>query len=751
MHQTRDAEDTGSLPWLTVLQRVAAVLTTEQAVDPLLTAVLHAAAALVRADAGMIALVAADRQSIRGRVGWQVPLGLLAATVRPLFAAPDPAEDLYALVVRTGEQLVAGDDHPALHTATTRRFGLTHRQRVLTPICHVERVIGVLGLTWRHDRVPSADDLTVLRLIAAQVGGAIAQAERVVQEQALRGQLDSALHASGTVVFGYGQEGRMDSVVGDAQRLLGQPVAALLGRPVLDLVHPSVRAAVAARLAALLAGEMATAAHDTALQHADGHAVPVHLVVGPRLAGGRVVGGAGAVTDRTTIRALEHERERARQQLRRAASRDPLTALPNRSCCAHWLAVALQQPPLGPRYAVLVLNLDHFKQVNDSLGHRAGNALLLVVAHRLAGAVRRTDRLAHFGGDTFALLLAPPADVPEAQRVAGRLHAALAAPFPLGQGEQPLRTSVGIGIALDHPEHHEPEDVLRAAEVALDRAKLLGPGQQVVFAAAMHSDAVARLQLDQGLRRALAAQEFRLVYQPIVALATGAIVAVEALLRWPQPGRDELGPAQFLPVAEAAGLMPALGRWVLEEASRQLAAWRQVLPQTSDLAMSVNLSACQLEAPAFLAHLDGVLERTAVPPERLWLELTEQTMLTPGVAVEQTLAGLWARGIPVLLDDFGTGYSSLSLLTRLPVTMLKIEQGFIQHMTDALPDRLLVEAVLLLTARLGMLVVAEGVETPVQRALLCELGCTYEQGYLFSKPLSPGAMGRLLANQRASR
>ena len=455
------------------------------------------------------------------------------------------------------------------------------------------------------------------------------------------------------------------------------------------------------------------------------HVEPSH---GP---GGEVTGTIGVAFDVT-------ERRLAEEQARHAALHDDLTQLPNRALFMDRLDHALhrarrRQDP----FALLLLDLDRFKNVNDSLGHPMGDQLLAAAARRLLECVRPGDSVSRLGGDEFTILLEEIAGPADPVRVAERVQGDLAAPFDLGGHE--VVTAASIGIALGVPAYERAEEVLRDADIAMYRAKALGRGRYQVFDASMHAHAVTVLRTEMELRRALEKGEFRLYYQPIVSIAGGGIAGFEGLLRWDHPRRGLILPAEFLPLAEETGLMIPLGRWVLDEGCRQMAAW-----SSRDVHVSLNICGQQLLQSDLVSQVGQTAYATGAPLERLDLEVTEDVLMKDGEAAGRVLTDLKALALRVSIDDFGTGQSSLSLLHRLPIDTLKIDRSFVTDMSLRREALEIVRTVVALGHNLGMGVVAEGVETAEQLHDLREMGCDYAQGFLFSQAVEPSEAEGLL-------
>jgi len=440
------------------------------------------------------------------------------------------------------------------------------------------------------------------------------------------------------------------------------------------------------------------------------------------------------------------ERKKAEEQLQHQAFYDPLTDLPNRALFLDRLQHLFHRArrSLGnPRFAVLYLDLDRFKAINDSLGHPVGDEVLSATARRLERCLRPGDTLARLGGDEFTVLLDDVRSEADATGVAERIHQEVAAPLAVRGLE--VFTSVSVGIALSSAGYDCPEDMLRDADTAMYRAKLGGRACHQVFTSDMHGRAVSSLQLETDLRRALARQEIVPYYQPVVDLDTGAVVGFEALARWRHPRRGLLLPELFIPVAEETGLVVEMGGWMLAEACRQARKWQRRDPRWSKLGISVNVSGRQIAQGGIAAEVERVLGATGLDPACLTLEITESALvqdLSAGAGVLQRLAAI---SVGLHLDDFGTGTSSLAYLHSLPVQGLKIDRSFVNRMDREPPESAIVKAIVSLAHDLGMEVVAEGVETRAQVAALRALRCGQGQGFLFSKPLPADQAERLLA------
>lgn len=442
------------------------------------------------------------------------------------------------------------------------------------------------------------------------------------------------------------------------------------------------------------------------------------------------------------------ERKRAEAQLFHNAFHDVLTGLPNRALFMDRLAHAVVRTKRRDDclFAVLFLDVDRFKVVNDSLGHLVGDELLQRIAQRLEACVRSGDTVARLGGDEFTILLEDIKDISEATQIAERLQEELALPFVLNKHE--VFTAVSIGIALSSNGCEQPEELLRNADIAMYYAKNLGRARYSVFDPAMHTQAVVLLQLETDLRLAVEHQDFRIHYQPIVSLKTGRITGFEALVRWQHPLRGLLSPAEFISVAEETGLIIPIGRQVLHEACRQMRTWlRQFPTQKELLTLNVNLSVKQFMQAELVTQVAQILQETGLDARSLKLEITESVIMENTESATVALLQLKALGVQLCMDDFGTGYSSLSYLHRFPIDILKIDRSFVNNMTLSEQNLQIVQAIVTLAHNLNMAVTAEGVETTKQLAQLKALRCEFGQGYFFSRPVDSLEAGALIADE----
>ncbi len=443
------------------------------------------------------------------------------------------------------------------------------------------------------------------------------------------------------------------------------------------------------------------------------------------------------------------KRHQAEKELERNAFFDQLTGLPNRVLLLERLEHSIQrlQRQHDEQSAVMFMDLDRFKNVNDSLGHTAGDRLLVEVGRRLERCIRPGDTVARLGGDEFTILLEEIEDATDALRVAGRVHAELAKPVVIDGHE--LFASASVGIVVTSPEHREAQELLRDADTAMYQAKTAGAGRTEVFNRSMHTRAVATLKMETDLRLAVENDRIQVQFQPIIHLPDKKVAGFEALAHWNHPQRGNIPPSEFIPVAEESGLIDAVAGQVLTKSCRQLAKWLEEHPDRTDLYVAVNLSAKQLLHPELAERIDGTLARYKLAPQNLRLEIPESVLMQNVDLLSTALKVFSDRGINLHLDDFGTGYSSLGHLHRFPFNSLKVDRSFVAKFSAAEEYAGLVRAIMAVAINFQMEIIAEGVETPVQLEQLRQLGCTIAQGFLFSPPVSGEHAGAWLSGQQA--
>ncbi len=506
-----------------------------------------------------------------------------------------------------------------------------------------------------------------------------------------------------------------------------------MGRRINDLIVPdALREEGLSLTDMVVAGQLVNV--ETVRRRKDGTLVDVSILSTP------VEDDTGRVAVYGIYRDIT-QRKRAEEALEYGSLHDGLTGLPNRTLFMDRVERALRRCERDPEVvpALLLLGLDRFRIVNESLGHAVGDRLLVAVAQRVQACIRPGDTVARLGGDEFAILLDSVSGVPDASRVTERILAALAHPFVL-DGQETF-TTASMGIAIGGAHYRRPDDLLRDADTALHRAKAEGTGNCEVFDSDMRVGTIELLRLQNDLRRAIAGNEFRVVYQPIVALEDRRITGFEALVRWEHPERGLLAPAEFIAVAEETGMIVPIGQWVLREACAQARRWHDA---GFNVTMSVNLSAKQFQRADLACYVADALLGSGLCPEYLHLEITETVLMDDAEARVQLIRDLKRSGVRVHIDDFGTGYSSLSYLQRFHVDALKIDRSFVHEMVTDGGEHEIVETIASLGRNLGIEVIAEGVETPEQAALVAGMKCTHAQGYYYSIPVASEAATNLL-------
>ena len=593
--------------------------------------------------------------------------------------------------------------------------------------------------------------------VPQRVGGAIVGRVWTFRDVTERERIQEALRASEArfrAVFDHSAvgialidtDGHVIATNRALQQFLGYTGDELMNRRLYHLVPDEDADGLAAALSAISGGAIPDLTVEQRYTRRDGEVAWAALTMSRAHEGanGESLGIIAMVQDIGTRKSLE-------ARLTHQASHDPLTNLANRTLFKQRVEMALQRAPNRDRVVVMFLDIDNFKEVNDSLGHGAGDQLLVVAAARLLNATRGSDTVARFGGDEFAILLENVRDDDETRIVADRIARIMRQPIRVG--DETVVAGVSIGIARPHSDSDGADEVLRNADVAMYTAKGAGKGRYQFFEPSMHTAVVDRVELEADLRRAAAApaSEFVLHYQPLVQLDTDAVVGVEALVRWNHHRRGELQPSDFIAVAEETGLIVPLGRWVLREACAQAFAWWHDLPDDDRMSVAVNVSGKQLQDPAFVSDVAEALADSGLPPSRLVLEITETVIMHRTEVMMQRLTELKVLGIHIAIDDFGTGYSSLSYLQQFPIDIIKIDKAFIDAMGRDPAGAALTRTIIGLGWTLGLSTVAEGVEHASQRATLAELGCGMAQGFLFARPVIASGVSELISRPGATR
>jgi diguanylate cyclase (GGDEF)-like protein/PAS domain S-box-containing protein len=544
----------------------------------------------------------------------------------------------------------------------------------------------------------------------------------------------SLVQHSSDVIIVIGADGAIRFVSPAVTRVLRYDAAPLIGRTFIDLIAPDDRDRARTYLREAARSPGVSAPVEWRFRQPDGSGLNAEVIATNLLDEPTI---SGIVLNTRDV----SERKRLEQQLTHQAFHDPLTGLANRALfrdrVSHALTLARRQ---GHTIAVLFLDLDDFKKVNDSLGHAEGDRLLVAAADRFRSCARAADTIARLGGDEFAILVEDLSGTEGHATLLGRLSAAMARPFQLSGNEVHVSTSIGIAVATVD---ETADDLLRNADMAMYTAKRRGKGRSETYHYQMYSDVKHRLEMEAALRTAIEREELRLVYQPIVGLRTGELRGVEALIRWEHPFYGHLLPQHFIPLAEETGLIVSLGRWVLREACQQVRRWRLSHPHTP-LLVSANVSGRQLHELDIVEETRQALADARISPQAVVLEITESVLMQETGSVLARLQQLKALGVRLAIDDFGTGYSSLSYLQRFPIDILKIAKPFVEDVASGVDKSALARAIVGLGETLKLSTIAEGVEIAEQRMALIDMGCEWGQGYYFAPPLPPEGIDRLI-------
>jgi len=571
-----------------------------------------------------------------------------------------------------------------------------------------------------------------------------------------RKQAENALRASETryrllaenmndLVCLHNLQGRYLYVSPSCELLLGYQTDEMLGQDPYTFIHPDDRDRIYQEVHAAAVGGKPTPI-TYRIRQKSGRYIWFETLTKP------IVNETEQIVQLQTTSRDVTDRIQVQNQLKHDALHDALTGLPNRHLLMERLELAINRVKRleGYHFAILFLDLDRFKVINDSLGHLAGDQLLIAIAQKLQSMLRSLDLVSRLGGDEFVILLEEIQDIQEAIHTTERIFAALQTPFMVEERE--VYTTFSVGIVLGTKDYAEASHLLRDADIAVYRAKHKGKARYELFDAEMHTQALNRLHLENDLRRAIEHQEFVLHYQPIVALNTGCLIGFEALIRWQHPTQGLKSPGDFIAVAEETGLITRLDYWALWTACHQMMAWKMTFPKLSAMKISVNLSVQDLQRSDLLEEVDRILAQTRLPGRYLTLEITESMLIEDVEFTIHLLSQLKERKLQISIDDFGTGYSSLNYLHRLPINNLKVDRSFINQIADERNrNHQIVKTIMALSNQLGLHAIAEGIETSQQLVRLRRLGYKFGQGYLFSKPLSPEATETLIASIVASK
>jgi diguanylate cyclase (GGDEF)-like protein/PAS domain S-box-containing protein len=690
--------------------------------------------AIAVADSGFVDLTATESYASGGLIdaGWFLGYLLLLLAARKPEADEVDEEEPQTSVDRISMLLPYIAVVGSLAVSTVAQI----QQGILDYFASWTRSFIILALVGRQV-LSLLENLSLARHLEARV------VERTAELRASEQRFQALVQHSSEVVILVDADGKVEYVSESMTRVFGYSEAHLLGRPLPRILNDDAGIRLRQGLAEVAERAYGVLELELPLRHRDGHQCTVQFTITNLLDNPSV---GGLVLNTRDI----SERRQLEDQLVHQAFHDSLTSLANRALFKDRVDHALQRTKRQtPSVAVLFLDLDGFKEVNDSLGHAAGDRLLIQVAERLHSCVRPSDTVARFGGDEFAVLIEDASDDLDVVQVAERVLEGLRQPFVVNGRELHVRGS--MGIARMDSDVDGADQLLRNADLAMYRAKAAGNGGYERYDPEMHTELVQRVQLEADLRRALEAGELFLQYQPTFDLASGQIVGAEALARWQHPTRGLVPPTEFIPLAEASGLIRPLGAWVLREACRQAAEWQRTAPRRDKpLALSINLSGRQLQFPEVVEDVALALSESGLPPDSLVLEMTESVLMDDNENVLDILGRIKQLGARLAIDDFGTGYSSLSYLHRFPVDMLKIDRSFVERLSHASDNAELARTIVRLGQSLQLVTVAEGVEDSAQFLALRRMGCDIGQGYYFGRPMESAEIGRLLLGEELS-
>ncbi|HZQ87938.1 MAG TPA: EAL domain-containing protein, partial [Acidimicrobiales bacterium] len=724
-----------------LLQRAAVAANEAEDIEAAAVAVLHAVCLHTGWPVGHL-YVMGDDGMLQPTTSWHLDHPERFATFREITERTPlrPGEGLPGRVVADGPSWITDVTADPNYPRSRHLVDIGVRAGFAFPVLVGDETAAVLEFYAEEAREPNASLLDAMGHIGTQLG-------RVVERSRAQDLLEDSEHRTRMVIETANDAFIAidpDSVIVDwnrqAEVTFGWTREEAIGQTLTDtIIPPAHRAGHTNGLAHFIAtgeGPVLGRRVELSARRRDGQEFPIELT-------------PWAVRDGETYRfnAFVHdisERKALEKQLEHQALHDPLTGLPNRTLFLDRLRHALSRRRRDrSTAAILFIDLDRFKAVNDSLGHEAGDRLLLAVAARIPGALRNGDTLARLGGDEFVVLCEDVRGSTDATAIAERVLETLSGPFTLATGEIFIGASVGVAVASGTDQ--DAEELLGDADMAMYRAKERGKGVFELFDRTLRARLLERMATERALRHAVEHDELFVLYQPIVDIVRGTVTGVEALARWRHPQRGLVPPLEFIPLAEETGLITAVGEFVLGDACAETSKWRHATGHSTPLTAAVNVSVRQLERLGFVDDVVRLLEASDMLPEHLTLEVTESVLMHDATASIHRLWELRELGVRLAIDDFGTGYSSLDRLRRMPVDALKIDRSFIDEIDSTPTGTSLVAAIIAMAHSLGLTVVAEGVETPTQLATLRRLGCDTVQGYLLCRPITPVAMGDLLA------
>ncbi|MFS8606803.1 MAG: EAL domain-containing protein [Gammaproteobacteria bacterium] len=728
---------------LSLSRSISSILSDAGDADEALTAAMRAICLSENWDCGVYWRLDERDGVLRMHAAWCIPDPAVSAVVEEgKRISFEPGSGLVGTVWQTAKPLWVTDlanEPRVLRKHVVRRTGW--QNAFLFPVLTQGKAIGVLDFSARFIAEPDERLLQVVNGLGMQIGHYYAQAQTMRQLRESEELYSSTVELAAIGISHISVDGRFIHVNRQLCEMLGYTREELLRLTVHQVSHPDDRHVTDAARARLYAGEIDSLKAEKRYLRKDGSPVWVRITATLK----RDVDGE-PLYDISVVEDIS-ERKRAEQRIQYLASHDEMTGLPNRAMFTQLLDEAIEAARQnGTQLAVLFVDLDRFKLINDSLGHEAGDRLLREIASRFQACLRRGDLVARLGGDEFVVLVENLNRPEKAAQIARKLLSAAIQPVEI-MGQE-CRVTASIGIAVFPGDAQDARSLIKKADLAMYSAKEEGKNNYQFYTKGTSTLSIERLTLETNLRRALERNEFTLQYQPKVDISTGKITGVEALLRWWNRDLGTVPPARFIPVAEDTGLIVPIGRWVLRTACRQNVAWQRM--GLKPIRIGVNLSPRQFKDQHLLRDIADALEESGMAPELLELELTESVVMHDVDGAVEKLLAIKEMGVRLAIDDFGTGYSSLAQLKRFPIDTLKVDRSFIREIPHDVEDEAITEAIIAMGRTLGVTVVAEGVETPAQQRFLLRRGCHEMQGYLFGKPAHPDAIAEQLRAEQAT-